>query len=69
MLLTNVGGLSEIVPHGKVGYVVDVNENSIANGISDFYNGNKEQEFAINTSAEKARFTWKTFVNNVLKLI
>jgi D-inositol-3-phosphate glycosyltransferase len=68
MVVTNVGGLSEIVPHGKVGYVVDVNENSIAKGISDFYNGNKEQEFANNTSREKDRFTWKSFVNNLLKL-
>ena len=25
MLVTNVGGLAEIVPHNKVGYVCDIN--------------------------------------------
>jgi len=67
MIVTRVGGLAEIVPDGKVGYVVEKNEKSLAGRISDFYRENKEMEFAKNTVAERDRFTWKTFVNNVLK--
>jgi len=37
MLVTNVGGLAEIVPDGKVGYVVQPNATAIADAINDFY--------------------------------
>ena len=67
MLVTDVGGLSEIVPDGKVGYVVDVNEKKIASAISDFYLNNREEAFAKNVVAERERFSWKTFVSNILK--
>lgn len=66
MLVTNVGGLSEIVPDGKVGYVVGVDEKKIASAIADFYIGNKEASFVKNVAIEKERFTWKTFVINLL---
>ncbi|MGX5816759.1 glycosyltransferase [Chitinophaga lutea] len=36
MLVTNVGGLPEIVPHGKAGYVVMPDPASIADGIMHF---------------------------------
>jgi D-inositol-3-phosphate glycosyltransferase len=69
MLVTDVGGLSEIVPDGKVGYVVDVDEKKIAAAISDFYLGNKEETFANNVVKEKERFSWKNFVGNILKQV
>ena len=37
MLVTNVGGLPEIVPNGKVGYSVEPEAKVIADAISDFY--------------------------------
>lgn len=68
MLVTNVGGLPEIVPHNKVGYVTEINSKSIADAIVDFYTNNKEAEFTKNTIIEKQRFLWSTFVKGVQEL-
>ena len=68
MLVTNVGGLSEIVPDEKVGYVVEVSAKAIANRIADFYFKEKENEFSANAAIEKERFSWKNFSNNILSL-
>jgi D-inositol-3-phosphate glycosyltransferase len=62
MLVTDVGGLAEIVPHNKVGYVTSQNPTEIADAIIDFYTNNKEEEFSDNTSLEKKRFSWKFFI-------
>ena len=69
MLVTNVGGLSEIVPHNKVGYVCDINIIDIANYILQFYSENKEEEFAKNTKHEKIKFSWSELVKGVDNLI
>lgn len=69
MLVTNVGGLAEIVPDNKVGYVTSQNPTEIADAIIDFYTNNKEAEFTINTSSEKKRFSWKSIVDGVEQLI
>lgn len=68
MLVTNVGGLPEIVPHNKVGYVTAIDSTSIADAIVDFYANNKEEEFIRNTIVEKQRFLWSTFVDGVESL-
>lgn len=69
MLVTNVGGLPEIVPHNKVGYVTAINPLSIADAIVDFYSNNKEAEFTANTVIEKQRFLWSTFIKGVEELV
>tara|TARA_B100001115_G_scaffold183782_1_gene183769 strand:+ start:1745 stop:2872 length:1128 start_codon:yes stop_codon:yes gene_type:complete len=69
MLVTNVGGLAEIIPHEKVGYVTSVEPNSVADAISDFYINNREEEFAANTKEEKKRFTWKSLVRAIDKMV
>jgi glycosyltransferase involved in cell wall biosynthesis len=68
MLVTNVGGLPEIVPHNKVGYVTEINSKSIADAIVDFYSNNKEQVFIQNVINEKSRFLWSTFVKGMQEL-
>lgn len=68
MLVTNVGGLSEIVPDNKVGYVCEPNPESIANCISDFYIYSRENEFEKNTILEKERFSWSKMVETIEKL-
>ena len=65
MLVTNVGGLAEIIPHHKVGYVTEVSPVAVANAIIDFYANNREQEFAENTKKEKQRFSWKNLVKTI----
>ena len=69
MLVTNTGGLPEIVPDGKVGYVVEPKPEVIASAIVNFYQENKEEEFSSNTRIEKDRFKWSSFVNGLLNLV
>ena len=69
MLVTNVGGLAEIVPHNKVGYVCDINIEDIANCILDFYNNDRESDFSENTKKEKNRFSWQVLVKEIDNLI
>jgi D-inositol-3-phosphate glycosyltransferase len=66
MLVTRVGGLAEIVPHGMVGYVTDVDAGSIASSIADFYRNNREAAFVANIQTEKHRFSWKGFTDVIL---
>jgi glycosyltransferase involved in cell wall biosynthesis len=66
ILVTNVGGLPEIVPHEKVGYVVDVNSTAISNAVNDFYDNNKESVFIENIKIEKLKYSWD---NMALELI
>lgn len=68
MLVTNVGGLPEIVPHQKVGYVTDINATAIADAIYDYFKNNREAEFVANTIIEKQRFEWSSFVDGVKEL-
>lgn len=69
MLVTNVGGLAEIVPHKKCGYVCEVNPKSIAGSILDFYENNREKEFSENVKKEKERFSWESFVKGIEDLV
>jgi glycosyltransferase involved in cell wall biosynthesis len=68
MLVTNVGGLPEIVPHNRVGYVTSIDAKAIADAIVDFYENKKEQNFAKNVEEEKKRFLWSAFVDGLLDL-
>ncbi len=67
MLVTNVGGLSEIVA-ASVGYAVDPSSSRIADAIVDFYQNNRERTFSLNTAEEKKRFQWSSFVDGVINL-
>lgn len=68
MLVTNVGGLPEIIPHNRVGYVTDIDPKSIADAIVDFYSNKKAEEFILNVKKEKSRFLWSSFVEGLLSL-
>jgi len=58
MLVTNVGGLAEIVPNGKVGYVVDVNPSQIADALVDFFLNQRSEKMIENIKEEKQKFLW-----------
>lgn len=69
MLVTNVGGLAEIVPHGKVGYVVDVEPAQIADALVDFYENKRASEFIENIKTEKLKYAWSQMteaINNLM---
>ena len=69
MLVTDVGGLAEIIPDEKVGYVTEVNPQSVADAIADFYAKNREPEFAENTKEEKKRFSWDRLVQAIEEMV
>ncbi|HUX95223.1 MAG TPA: glycosyltransferase [Bacteroidales bacterium] len=58
MLVTDVGGLREIVPDHKCGYVVNPEPESISSAISDFFINNRKEEFTGNVLAEREKYTW-----------
>ena len=69
MLVTDVGGLAEIVPHNKVGYVTSQEPNDIANAITDFYLNDKENDFIIGIKDEKKKYSWEIMVSNIKKIL
>lgn len=67
MLVTNVGGLPEIVPNGKVGYSVEPEAKVIADAINDFYANERYSEFVENIKEEKKKYSWDRMLENVDK--
>ncbi len=67
MLVTDVGGLKEIVP-SSVGYVVEPNEKAIADALVDFYENKKAVIFMQGAKAEKKKYSWSKMVENIHKL-
>ena len=68
MLVTNVGGLEEIVPNGKVGYAVHPDVRSIADALSDFFENERNNEFVRNLKVEKEKYSWEKLSNVILNL-
>jgi len=68
ILVTNVGGLPEMVPHNKVGYVVEKKPQAITNALNDFYNNSKEAYFRENLKEEKKKYFWNKLTAKILKL-
>ncbi len=68
MLVTNVGGLAEIVPNEKCGYVVETDVAKISEKICDYFEKNKEQEFTENVKLEKKKYEWSSFIDKLLEL-
>lgn len=69
MLVTNVGGLPEIVPHGKAGYVCKPDVYEIATAIVDFYLNNRKDSFETAVKKEKERFAWPLFTRLFYELM
>lgn len=69
MLVTNVGGLPEIVPDGKIGYVVEPDAQSIADALLKFYKENHEEEFTQGVREEKSKYSWDRMTSAVLKSV
>lgn len=68
MLVTNVGGLAEIVPHNVCGYTLPLEHSAISNALIDFFENDREREMVENVKKEKAKYEWSTFINTLLEL-
>ncbi|WP_206610947.1 glycosyltransferase [Mariniphaga sediminis] len=69
MLVTNVGGLPEIIPHQVVGYVTEPNENDIADSLFDFFSNDKKSTFETNIQDEKKKFLWSAMTNAISEVL
>jgi D-inositol-3-phosphate glycosyltransferase len=65
MITTNVGGLAEIVPDGRVGFVVDPEVTQIADAIVRFYNEARENDFIKQIKTEKLKYSWGSMIQAI----
>jgi glycosyltransferase involved in cell wall biosynthesis len=69
-IVTNVGGLSEVVIDGKTGFVIEPNSpQAITNSVKKFYDGAYESEFARHITEEKKKYSWDNFAAALETLI
>jgi glycosyltransferase involved in cell wall biosynthesis len=66
MLVTNVGGLPQIVPHNVAGIVAEPNAQAIAAGLEQLLNHNP-QALINNMQAIKQQLSWPQLVNTILQ--
>ena len=65
IIVTNVGGLKEIVPDGVVGYVVDSSVEGVLNGLERIYEEGRLDEFTHNMEHERKRFSWAAMCDKI----
>ena len=65
MLVTNVGGLSEIIPNGKVGYVVELEIKQISDAMVDFFTNQRSEKMIANIKIEKTKFLWSRMTDAI----
>lgn len=67
MVVTNVGGLPALVPHGKSGLVCEPDPLSVSRAIKEFYELG-EDHFIPHLRAEKEKYSWKNIVDAIITL-
>jgi glycosyltransferase involved in cell wall biosynthesis len=67
MIVTNVGALPRLVPHGKVGWVCEPSPPSIASALLDFFQSDPGS-YREHLIREKRKLSWATLVDTIQKL-
>ena len=67
MLVTNVGGLPDLVPDGKVGVITEPDPESIASGILRLYELG-ENFFLPHLREEKKKYSWQKLADTIVEL-
>ncbi|MCR5445125.1 MAG: glycosyltransferase [Bacteroidales bacterium] len=65
MLVTNVGGLPEIVPDGKAGFVVPTDPKAIADALVRFYREDWSSRLTEGVRDEKTKYSWDKLVKAI----
>lgn len=68
MLVTDVGGLAEIVPHDRVGYVCAPEAGAIADSIDRLFDSETIDRFSRNCVEERRRFSWEAMCDRLTEL-
>ncbi|MFM8493195.1 MAG: glycosyltransferase family 4 protein [Bacteroidota bacterium] len=66
MLVTDVGGLAELVDHDRSGYVCPPNPEKIADHMIDFMMNKRYAEMSAHVAVKKQEFSWEEFVRKLL---
>lgn len=70
VVVTNVGGLPDVVEDGKTGYVVEPeNSTALADAVVRYFKENRKEEFEENVKKEAYRFDWDRMVETVERLV
>ncbi len=69
MIVPRVGGLAEIVPDGKAGYVVEPTAEAIADALVRYYSEEKEAAFTAATLEEKKKYSWQNMTGAINQLM
>ena len=68
ILVTDVGGLREILQDGKCGYVVKPDPNEITEAIIDYFDNNRKSAFIRGIKQEKEKFSWKKMTASIIEV-
>ena len=65
VIVTNVGGLAEIVPHDRVGYVCASSVDGVYDAIVKIYKGDTIARFSEAMKEERKRFSWSAMCDKI----
>jgi glycosyltransferase involved in cell wall biosynthesis len=69
MIVTNVGGLAEVVPDGKVGFVAEPVPESIADAVVKFYQPGSIPDLQKHILEEKKKYSWEAFTKVMMDAV
>lgn len=68
MLVTNVGGLGEIVHDHKMGYAVEPNADAIAAALTDYYTHSRQAVYTEYLIKQKDNYSWSKLAESFVKI-
>lgn len=69
MLVTNVGGLGEIVHDHKMGYASEPKAESIAEDLLDYYQNERQAAYTAYLQKEKTKYAWSNMTKAFIKIL
>ncbi|MBR5133299.1 MAG: glycosyltransferase family 4 protein [Alistipes sp.] len=68
IIVTRVGGLAEIVPNGRVGFVTEPNAEGVLQALERIYEGDTLERFREAMIEERRRFSWAAMCDRIEEL-
>lgn len=68
VIVTDVGGLAEIVPDGRVGYVCHPSKDGVRDALERIYETGRLEQFSVAMQEERKRFSWSAMCDKIEEL-